>query len=265
MGKALLFKGITVSDPVATVTFDSDLPPELFAYFNTLNTTLTDAQKQAFITFRETLVNADLWNSIVAFYPMFGSLDDAAIGIKGDNLLFGENASYNKGIKLANAVVASPWASTNVTGEHTFYVGNAFNIGKSTSCQPHYYLFSDANTSRNIAYLSSGIIYGVGVNGETVHNTSGNVIANTVDGINYLYKIYRNGVLSDTKSGGTGATINGVTNLIIGGDDDPKYSHYSNMYIWYNELHTAEQVALISRAIMVLERDLFGADITIPD
>lgn len=104
MGKALVFDGIVISEPLGEpVHFTDGLAQPVRTYINKLSTNVTDAQKQAFQTFYETLNNAGLWDKITCLYPMWGNRADCAFGLIGDNLDIPTGATYDKGINLVNA------------------------------------------------------------------------------------------------------------------------------------------------------------------
>lgn len=103
MGKALVFDGTVISDPLQTVNFTDGLAQPVRAYINKLSTNVTDAQKQAFQTFYETLNNAGLWDKITCLYPMFGNVADCAHGLIGSDIVIPSGATYDQGIDLTNA------------------------------------------------------------------------------------------------------------------------------------------------------------------
>lgn len=103
MGKALVFDGIVISEPLQTVNFTDGLAQPVRTYINKLSTSVTDAQKQAFQAFYETLYNAGLWDKITCLYPMFGSVSDCAHGLIGSDIVIPSGATYDQGIDLTNA------------------------------------------------------------------------------------------------------------------------------------------------------------------
>lgn len=103
MGKALVFDGTVISDPLLTVNFTDGLAQPVRTYINKLSTNVTDAQKQAFQTFYETLYNAGLWDKITCLYPMFGNVADCAHGLIGSDIVIPSGATYDQGIDLTNA------------------------------------------------------------------------------------------------------------------------------------------------------------------
>lgn len=102
-GKALVFDGIVINEPLQIVNFTDGLAQPVRAYINKLSTNVTDAQKQAFQTFYETLNNAGLWDKITCLYPMFGNVADCAHGLIGNDIVIPSGATYDQGIDLTNA------------------------------------------------------------------------------------------------------------------------------------------------------------------
>lgn len=104
MGKALVFDGIVITEPLGEpVHFTDGLAQPVRTYINKLSTNVTDAQKQAFQTFYETLYNAGLWDKITCLYPMFGNVADCAHGLIGSDIVIPSGATYDQGIDLTNA------------------------------------------------------------------------------------------------------------------------------------------------------------------
>ncbi len=104
MGKALVFDGIVITEPLGDpVHFTDGLAQPVRTYIQNLSTSVTDAQKQAFQTFYETLNNAGLWDKITCLYPMWGNVADCSHGLIGEDITIPSGAIYDKGIDLTNA------------------------------------------------------------------------------------------------------------------------------------------------------------------
>lgn len=107
MGKALVFKGMTISNPLQTVTFTEgggdDYSQPVQAYLNKLSVSPTKSHKDAFETFYQTLSTANLWDKISCLYPMYGSVADCAHGLIGNDIVIPSGATYDQGIDLTNA------------------------------------------------------------------------------------------------------------------------------------------------------------------
>ena len=77
MGKALIFSGVTVDNPLQTVTIIKELitaDDYINAYAN-LATEVTSEQKNYLKTFIGTLMTNGLWNKVKCCFPMLGGLD----------------------------------------------------------------------------------------------------------------------------------------------------------------------------------------------
>lgn len=261
MGKALVFKGVTIQNPITTVHFTGEYPEELMSYFYSIDSYLSDVQKAAILTFYNTLDTNGLLADMLWCYPMFGNLEDARYGIRGAKLTFsGANASYNKGIKGAAAYALSPWKDTTVTGEHSFYVCSAITVPKAS--RPLFMATKQTEGGDNVRvfeYNSSGLFVTFGRSTASVVDTMGFCVGFCMKSGNE--QIYRNGVELYTGTSGVGDNIgNGVQYLRIG-NTATSYSDYCNMFMAFNAKHTAEQVTIITNAVKALENALFNAGI----
>ena len=263
MGKALVFKGVTIQNPITTVHFTGEYPEELMSYFYSIDSYLSDTQIAAIVAFYNTLDTNGLLADMLWCYPMFGNLEDAQYGIRGAKLTFrGDNASYNKGIKAAESYVLSPWENTTVNGAHSFYACTAKTITKST--QPMFMRmsnsYSDFVSNVRLFYLnSSGHIITFGRHADSVSNNDmGFCLCFCMSSGNE--QIYRNGVQMYSGTSGVGDTIDKCKYFKIGSSSTSN-SDYCNMFMAFNAKHTAEQVTIITNAVKALENALFDAGI----
>lgn len=81
MGKALIFDGITVSNPLRVITFAPDTAEGWVNNYASV-VTIDSTTKAALVTFVQTLMNAGLWDSVRDFFPMLGGLDGYAVSLK---------------------------------------------------------------------------------------------------------------------------------------------------------------------------------------
>lgn len=81
MGKALIFEGVTVSNPLRTVTFAPSTAEEWVDNFADV-VTLTSGEKNALTTFVNTLMNNNLWDSVRDFFPMLGGINSYMKSLK---------------------------------------------------------------------------------------------------------------------------------------------------------------------------------------
>lgn len=94
--------GSTMQKLSYTDTTYEYIPQELASYFGNTGY-VSDTNKRAFIDAYKALGEAGLLGNIVCWYPMFGSTNACAYGIKGGKLTIPNGAGYNKGLGLMNA------------------------------------------------------------------------------------------------------------------------------------------------------------------
>lgn len=77
MGKALVFKGIKVDNPLQTVTFIKELitASDYVNEYSKLATSVSSEQKTHLVTFVETLISNNLWDKVRCCFPMLGGMD----------------------------------------------------------------------------------------------------------------------------------------------------------------------------------------------
>ena len=77
MGKALIFSGVTVDNPLQTVTILKELTTadDYINEYAKLATRVTSEQKNYLKTFIETLMTNGLWDKVKCCFPMLGGLD----------------------------------------------------------------------------------------------------------------------------------------------------------------------------------------------
>lgn len=98
--------GSTMQKLSYTDTTYKYIPYELVSYFRSIGSvgvTLSDDNKRAFVNAYRALGKAGLLDKIVCWYPMFGSSNACAYGIKGGKLTIPNGAGYNKGLWLMSA------------------------------------------------------------------------------------------------------------------------------------------------------------------
>lgn len=103
MGKVIIFNGVTVNNSIGNISLKNSLPKNIATYFSLSNITPTIEEKNAFLSFYKTLKSNNLWDSIVAFHPMFGNLDGCKYSVVGNTLTLPNGCVYNKGLDCTNA------------------------------------------------------------------------------------------------------------------------------------------------------------------
>ena len=77
MGKALVFKGVKVDNPLQVVTFVKELTTasDYVDEYSKLATSVSSEQKTNLVTFVGTLMNNNLWEKVRCCFPMLGGMD----------------------------------------------------------------------------------------------------------------------------------------------------------------------------------------------
>ena len=84
MGKALIFSGITVSEPLEVINLRKPLvsASDYVTEFSKLATGIKETDKTNLTTFIQTLMSNNLWNKVVKFFPLVGGLNGVKFDIK---------------------------------------------------------------------------------------------------------------------------------------------------------------------------------------
>lgn len=83
MGKALIFKGITVRDPLTTVTLMVGKNADYYvSNYAKLSTNVTIEQKTALLAFVTTMIESGIWAKVLRFFPMLGGIDGYIYDVK---------------------------------------------------------------------------------------------------------------------------------------------------------------------------------------
>lgn len=284
MGKALIFNGITVTNPIQTVTFSDGLSPVVRSYISKLSTPVTDVQKEAFQTFYETLVNAGIWDKITLLYPMFGSVSDCAFGMKGDNIIIPTGTTYDKGINLTNAsggfgaegkgIKIIDFFPTTAKTNYSLFVN--YPYGWTSSQRGYVYVYaSDATreTGGDGRYFGQSYSSSNGwmnIRGSLVNELSAAVSAGTngffgethAFGNNLAHYLYHNGVVISSLLDGYDSTTNigklGINASPHAGIDTHLMNVPINMIIVSNGYAlSASDVTTLSTAVATLSAIIF--------
>lgn len=104
MGKAFVYDGFKISNPIKKVGFEKGIiDAPVREYLSKLSIVPSDKQINAIQNFYKKLSESGIWETIAFCYPMFGSLKDCAIGLKGDKLTIPNGSLYDNGLNLAFA------------------------------------------------------------------------------------------------------------------------------------------------------------------
>lgn len=278
MGKALVFNDIVVKGPLKQVTFVGEtIPVAIKQYILKLSQPISKKKVTALTAFYNTLNEAGLWSQIRFLYPMYGSVDDCAHGLVGDDLMIPTGATYDKGLNLVNAtggkgpkgngiLIGSYDVSENLTvmsclGKN---VSGAVNSLTSTSlkdsnpsdlyCMRHY---ASATTCY---YLHDKIetITGTGMANSCMMESV--KIINTA--VSATLKTYFNGTLVNTydyTSGGVQTNSPDYCKWWIDGKATvPSNDGGLTMVGVFNKELTAEEVSLVYTSVVALQNVLFA-------
>lgn len=278
MGKALVFNDIVVEHPLKQVTFVGEVVPvAIKQYILKLSQPISKKKVTALIAFYNALNDAGLWSEIRFLYPMYGSVDDCAHGLVGDDLIIPSGATYDKGLNLVNAtggkgpkgngiLVGSYDAVKNLTvmsclGKNVSGAVNSLsNTQASVSnpsdpyCMVHYkdatkclYLNEQKETITNPGSANSCMMESV------------KIISN---GTSATLKTYFNGALVNTHeytSGGTATSSYHYQKWWIDGKASvPSMDGGLTMVGVFNKELTAEEVSLVYTSVVALQNVLFA-------
>ena len=278
MGKALVFNDIVVKDPLKQVTFVGEVVPvAIKQYILKLSQPISKKKVTALTAFYNALNEAGLWSQIRFLYPMYGSVEDCAHGLVGDDLMIPTGATYDKGLNLVNAtggkgpkgngiLVGSYDVTNNLTvmsclGKN---VSNRVNSLCSTLvnesnpsdlyCMAHYksateciYLFDQNETVTNPGSANSCMMESVKI---------------IINQMSATLKTYFNGALVNTYeyTSGGGQTNSGNYQKwwIDGKATAPSMDGGLTMVGVFNKELTAEEVSLVYTSVVALQNVLFA-------
>lgn len=278
MGKALVFNDIVVEDPLKQVTFVGEVvPAAIKQYMLKLSQPISKKKVNALVAFYNALNDAGLWSTIRFLYPMYGSVEDCAHGLVGDDLTIPTGATYDKGLNLVNAtggkgpkgngiLVGSYDVTKNLTvmsclGKDVSGIVNSLvstlptDSGKSDwDCMRHY------NTATECIYLyyQKETVTGAGLANSCMME-SVKIIKSAVSA---TLKTYFNGTLINTHdftSGGGQTAVDSYRKWWIDGKSTaPSLAGGLTMVGVFNKVLTEEEVSLVYTAVVALQNVLFA-------
>lgn len=279
MGKALVFNDIVVEEPLKQVTFVGEIVPvAIKQYILKLSQPISKTKVNALVAFYNALNDAELWSKIRFLYPMYGSVEDCAHGLVGDDLIIPADATYDKGLNLVNAtggvgpkgngiLVGSFDKTNNLTvmsclGKNVGGTVNSLAPTKSTVSNPSdpYCMCHYFENSTKCMYLNnqSEIVTGAGAANSCMME-SVNIITNMTSA---TLKTYFNGTLINTHeyaSGGSQTNNEEYQKWWIDGKSSvPSQAGGLTMVGVFNKELTAEEVSLVYTAVANLQNVLFA-------
>lgn len=90
MGKALVIKGLVVSNPLCVVSIEQNPVEKALGAYYAANTSINSEEKSALEAFVQGLIDNGLWAKVKALYPMLGNnVDDLILEVNGESELLG--------------------------------------------------------------------------------------------------------------------------------------------------------------------------------
>lgn len=278
MGKALVFNDIVVKDPLKQVTFVGEaVPAAIKQYILKLSQPISKKKVTALTAFYNALNDAGLWSEIRFLYPMYGSVDDCAHGLVGDDLTIPTGATYDKGLNLVNAtggkgpkgngIVVGSYSAVknltvmsclgkNVSGKVNSLSNTSVNESNPSDlmCMRHhasttscYYLYDQIETITGVGLANSCMMESVKI---------------ITTALSATLKTYFNGTLVNTYDFSSGG---GQTNTpdyckwwIDGKATAPSMDGGLTMVGVFNKELTAEEVSIVYTAVVALQKVLFA-------
>ena len=278
MGKALIFNDIVVKDPLKQVTFVGEaVPVAIKQYILKLSQPIFKKKVTALTAFYNALNDAGLWSQIRFLYPMYGSVDDCAHGLVGDDLIIPSGATYDKGLNLVNATGGKgPKGNGIFVGSYdrTFELTVISCLGKNVLGKVNSLYNSQVDVSNPsdpycmLHYKSATECTYLNSQSETITNTGSatSCMMESVkiisDARNATLKTYFNGALVNTHertSGGTETSSAYYLKWWIDGKASvPSMDGGLTMVGVFNKELTAEEVSLVYTSVVALQNVLFA-------
>ena len=278
MGKALVFNDIVVEGPLKQVTFVGEVVPvAIKQYILKLSQPISKKKVNALVAFYNALNDAGLWSKIRFLYPMYGSVEDCAHGLVGDDLTIPTGATYDKGLNLVNAtggkgpkgngILVGTYSDVdNLTvmsclGKDVSGVVNSLaNTMDRTSTPSDLECMRHHNTATECIYLNYMIetVTGAGLANSCMMQS----ITILQSGVSATLKNYFNGTLINTydHTSGGGSTNKGDYRKwwIDGKSTAPSRDGGLTMVGVFNKALTEEEVSLVYTAVVALQNVLFA-------
>ena len=116
MGKAIIVDGLSVPNPLCTVTFVSGPEEAALRDYLAANSTINDTEKDALTAFVKGLINANLWEKVKYFYPMLGgSVSDMILDVVNPSTEDILSNAGNTGLSVVNRTLVANNRPNNQT------------------------------------------------------------------------------------------------------------------------------------------------------
>lgn len=277
MGKALVFNDIVVEDPLKQVTFIGEVPVAIKQYILKLSQPILKKKVNALVAFYNALNDAGLWSKIRFLYPMYGSVEDCAHGLVGDDLTIPTGATYDKGLNLVNAtggegpkgngILVGTYSVVNnltvmsclgkdVSGE----VNSLANTQLADSGKSDLYCMRHYSAATECLYLNNltEIVTGAGLANSCMMQS----ITISQSAVSATLKNYFNGTLINTHdytSGGIQTSVDYYRKWWIDGKSSkPSQEGGLTMVGIFDKVLTEEEVSIVYTAVVALQNVLFA-------
>ena len=278
MGKALVFDDIVVENPLKKVTFVGKVVPvAIKQYILKLSQPIAKKKVTALTAFYNALNDAGLWSKIRFLYPMYGSVEDCAHGLVGDDITIPTGATYDKGLNLVNAtggkgpkgngILVGSYDDTleltvmsclgkNVSGTVNSLASTKTNVSNPSDpyCMRHH---SKATECLYITQYHETVTDAGSANSCMMESIK--IISN---GKSATFKTYFNEALMGTYEYTSGGEITSTSSYrkwwIDGKDSAPSKDGGLTMVGVFNKALTDEEVSIVYTAVVALQNVLFA-------
>lgn len=273
MGKAFVYDGFKISNPIKKVGFEKGvIDAPVREYLSKLSIVPSDKQINAIQNFYKKLYESGIWETIAFCYPMFGSLKDCAIGLKGDKLTIPNGSLYDNGLNLAFAtdgvginkkgIIIKNFGNNDYYGDISLY----YNSDYSSYCGNVYSLTREIdNTEGN----DNGCFIGPSwyLTNIVFNNLGSNISQPISKGVVCYTKSQNNGIVNTYLNGGNkkesqksfinNATYLGINTWCNTNNKFHLVNRPLNFFVGSYAYHTEEQVKILSDEITKLKEVLF--------
>lgn len=274
MGKAFVYDGFKISNPIKKVGFEKGvIDAPVREYLSKLSVVPSDKQINAIQSFYKKLSESGIWETIAFCYPMFGSLKDCAIGLKGDKLTIPNGSLYDNGLNLAFAtdgvginkkgIIIKNFGNNDYYGDISLY----YNSDYSSYCGDVYCFTKEIdNTEGNDSgsfigpsynYSTSILFYNLDNDFSSSQPISKGVVCYTKN--NSTVNTYLNGANKKESQKGyiSNATYFGINTWCNVNNKFHLVNRPLNFFVGSYAYHTEEQVKILSDEITKLKEALF--------
>ncbi len=269
----MLFRSFKISNPIKKVGFEKGvIDAPVREYLSKLSIVPSDKQINAIQNFYKKLYESGIWETIAFCYPMFGSLKDCAIGLKGDKLTIPNGSLYDNGLNLAFAtdgvginkkgIIIKNFGNNNYYGDISLY----YNSDYSSYCGDAYCFTKEIDNTEgndNGCYIGpswnlNNILF-VNLAIGASQPISKGVVCYSKSQSNSIANTYLNGgnKKESEKTYLSNATYLGINTWCNTNNKFHLVNRPLNFFVGSYAYHTEEQVKILSNEIIKLKEALF--------